>query len=90
MTEGGGASSAVERTPEQLIAEVNALLAAATPGPWETFPGWRTEIHASDAPDRMRPLAEMMSANRSDAALIAAAPSLLAELVAEVRAAHCC
>lgn len=66
---------------DERIAEIRALLENATPGPWRAHPsGWvetANEVPVSDAL-RRQPHAER------DGALIAAAPTIIAELLEEV------
>ena len=65
-------------TPERL-AEIKALLAAATPGPWSVHEGHRA---VRVAPDRT--LVHMFHGTPADQHFIAAAPAIIAELLAEV------
>lgn len=69
-------SDAVERA--------QTALDGITPGPWITFPGWHPEIHQEAAPDRMVALAVVRSSKSADAAFIAAAPTLVADLLAVI------
>lgn len=62
------------------LAEAEALLAAATPGDWDLVASESWEIMT---PDRFDPIAIVYE--DGDAALIAAAPSLLSSLIATVR-----
>ena len=84
------------------LEEIEGMLAAATPGPWQTFPGngillegrERRIVWPSDeAQSRSFCYSDICYVNptecngngNADAALIAAAPTLIAALVAEVR-----
>lgn len=66
-----------------LLDEAERLLAEATPGPWTTS-GLRNLTHIEHDATRNH-IASMPKRNKADAALIARAPTLIAELVAMVR-----